>query len=241
MTEKFGIVIGLVSFLGFSVFCTWHHAMLPGMRHPDAIAPSAASAHSPFPSAALPSSPTVTEAPSTPALAPGAVTDLPSTPAPAPGTITDAPSTPAPPAETVTPVPAPPPLPAGPQNSEETTQPSVPHILLGKVVEFYADSDILTPKGRKTLDTILAEIRGSTRVEIAGHTDNLGSEDYNLVLSQRRAEAVRQYFLSRGIAEAHLFIQAYGSSLPIADNATPEGRQRNRRAEVIVHPSSLGS
>jgi len=62
-----------------------------------------------------------------------------------------------------------------------------------------------------------------------------------LALSQRRAEAVKKYFLAQGIAEQRLITQGYGFSLPIADNATAEGRQRNRRAEVIVHSSAAES
>jgi len=215
MTEKLGIVVGVVSFVGFSVFCTWHHAMSPGMHLPDSASPPSASLNSPFSSAVLPASPTVTNSP---------LTSLPSP-------------------ETVIPVPVPPTPPSEPQKGKETSQQSLPHTLRGKVVEFYADSDILTPKGRGALNTILPVLRHhpATRVEIAGHTDNLGTEDYNLALSQRRAETVKQYFLSQGVAEDHLLTQGYGSSLPIADNATAEGRQRNRRTEVIVRPFSMGS
>ena len=215
MTEKLGIVVGIVSFVGFSVFCTWHHVMSPGMHPPDSASLPSASLSAPFSSAALPSFPTVADSP---------LTSLPSP-------------------ETVIIVPDPPTPSPEPQKGEETSQQSLPQTLRGKVVEFYLDSDILTPKGRGTLNTILPVLRhqSAARVEIAGHTDNLGTEDYNLALSQRRAETVRQYFLSRGVAEDHLFTQGYGASLPIADNATPEGRQRNRRTEVIVHPSSMGS
>jgi outer membrane protein OmpA-like peptidoglycan-associated protein len=219
MTEKLGIIIGIASFIGFSVFCTWHHVMPPGtpLFHPHTLPPPAVSLEPPFPPAALPSSAPVVSTPPTPTPSPEAAVEVPVS------------STPSPPSE--------------PQSREETHPRPASYALRGKVIEFYADSDALSAKGRVALDAILPTLRSrpTTRVEITGHTDNLGSEDYNLALSQRRAEAVRQYLLAQGIAEEQLSTGAYGSSLPIADNATPEGRQRNRRAEVIVHSDSKGS
>jgi len=128
--------------------------------------------------------------------------------------------------------------PTGQAHSESQTQ-----TLRKKVIEFYANSDLLTAKGRETIDSLLPALRNNSRthVEITGHADNVGTQDYNLALSQRRAEAVKKYFLAQGIAEQRLITQGYGFSLPIADNATAEGRQRNRRAEVIVHSSAAES
>ncbi len=71
-------------------------------------------------------------------------------------------------------------------------------------------------------------------VEIAGHTDSVGSEQYNLYLSRRRAEAVRNYFIQKGIDPERLIARGYGEYQPIADNGTPEGRARNRRVEIRV-------
>jgi outer membrane protein OmpA-like peptidoglycan-associated protein len=101
----------------------------------------------------------------------------------------------------------------------------------------------LTPKGREILDSLLPVLRNNPKlyVEIAGHTDNLGAQDYNLALSQRRAEVVRKYFIAQGVERNILIAQGYGSSWPIADNTAAEGRQRNRRTEIIIHPSVLGS
>jgi len=79
-----------------------------------------------------------------------------------------------------------------------------------------------------------------THLEISGHTDNLGAKEYNLALNQRQADAVKDYFIAQGVAEQSLVAQGYGFSLPIADNATVEGRQRNRRTEVTVHPLPWG-
>jgi OOP family OmpA-OmpF porin len=71
-------------------------------------------------------------------------------------------------------------------------------------------------------------------VLIAGHTDSSGTEVFNQQLSQRRAEAVRQYLIDKhGIAAAKIQAKGYGSSQPVADNGTPEGRYQNRRVEVV--------
>ncbi|MEL6358078.1 MAG: OmpA family protein, partial [Bacteroidota bacterium] len=66
-----------------------------------------------------------------------------------------------------------------------------------------------------------------------GHTDHVGTEDYNLKLSQRRATAVRQALIEMGIGEERLTAIGQGESAPIADNSTPEGKAMNRRVEFI--------
>lgn len=71
-------------------------------------------------------------------------------------------------------------------------------------------------------------------VTIEGHTDNVGNEDYNLGLSQRRANAVQQYLISQGIASNRLTATGKGENFPVASNETPSGRQMNRRVEVII-------
>ena len=72
------------------------------------------------------------------------------------------------------------------------------------------------------------------RVEIQGHTDNIGSEDYNLKLSEKRAEAVKAYLVKRGIDAGRLETRGYGESRPIDSNDTELGRARNRRIEFVV-------
>lgn len=71
------------------------------------------------------------------------------------------------------------------------------------------------------------------RVEVAGHTDSIGTEAYNQGLSVRRAEAVRRYLVGKGIAAERLVVKGYGESQPIADNGTADGRFKNRRVELI--------
>jgi OOP family OmpA-OmpF porin len=69
-------------------------------------------------------------------------------------------------------------------------------------------------------------------VEVQGHTDNVGGDDYNLKLSQSRAEAVKSWLAGHGIAAARLTAKGYGRSHPVADNESPEGRAKNRRVEL---------
>ena len=72
------------------------------------------------------------------------------------------------------------------------------------------------------------------RIEISGHTDNLGSDSYNQQLSQRRAQAVFDYLISNGVPANRLIPKGYGSARPLADNSTEAGRQQNRRIEFQV-------
>lgn len=78
-----------------------------------------------------------------------------------------------------------------------------------------------------------------TVVEVAGHTDSTGSEQYNQQLSERRAQSVVDYFKSRKIVEARLITVGMGELRPVADNSTPEGRQLNRRVEITLVPHAV--
>ena len=72
------------------------------------------------------------------------------------------------------------------------------------------------------------------KIEIAGHTDNVGSEQYNLALSKKRANAVKRYLISQGCNPNQLITKGYGESKPVADNSTEEGKRLNRRVEFKV-------
>jgi len=74
----------------------------------------------------------------------------------------------------------------------------------------------------------------SMQVEIAGYTDNIGSDDVNMRLSQQRANAVRDYIIQQGIDSGRVSAKGYGKDSPIADNSTDEGRAENRRVEFVV-------
>jgi outer membrane protein OmpA-like peptidoglycan-associated protein len=75
-----------------------------------------------------------------------------------------------------------------------------------------------------------------TVIVVAGHTDSVGTEDYNQALSERRANSVAQYLLSRDVVEARIETIGFGERAPIADNATAEGRSLNRRVELSLLP-----
>lgn len=94
----------------------------------------------------------------------------------------------------------------------------------------------LLPEARANLDRVIEFLSraGAKQVLIEGHTDNRGSANLNQVLSQRRADAVMQALVEEGIDAARLSTAGRGMDAPIADNASAEGRARNRRVDIIV-------
>jgi len=103
-------------------------------------------------------------------------------------------------------------------------------------VHFDNDMATLRPDAVFILESAVATLQRNRnlKVEIAGHTDDVGTVEHNLDLSQRRAQAVMDYFISRGISAENLTAQGYGDRQPIAGNETPEGRASNRRVELRV-------
>lgn len=103
-------------------------------------------------------------------------------------------------------------------------------------VTFKVGSAELVPSSLKTLDAAIAGLKRNpkAKVEVQGHTSSEGGDDYNQQLSEDRANAVRDYMIRRGIAEARLTARGYGSSVPKADNDTEAGRKQNRRIELVV-------
>lgn len=103
---------------------------------------------------------------------------------------------------------------------------------------FDVDSAQIKPSFYSTLDKIAGVLNryGKTHLALAGHTDSTGSDAYNQQLSERRAEAVKQYFLAQGVIPERLDAYGRGESEPRASNATPEGRTLNRRVEIIITP-----
>lgn len=103
-------------------------------------------------------------------------------------------------------------------------------------VKFEFDSDRLTPAAREILNQVAETLKAypSISVDLEGHTDNVGSDSYNLGLSERRAIAVKVYLAGRGIKEKRMNPVGYGESRPIATNETEIGREENRRVELRV-------
>jgi len=103
-------------------------------------------------------------------------------------------------------------------------------------INFEFNKDTLTGPARDTLNEIAGTLRGQRElyVEIGGHTDSIGSPQYNRNLSQRRADSVMRYLVGQGVEASHLTARGYGEDVPIAGNDTEDGRAENRRVEFKV-------
>jgi len=123
------------------------------------------------------------------------------------------------------PPPASPPAPPMPRKIETLTGPS-----------FAFNKATLTAEGRQHVEHAAQVMRDNPmlRVTVEGHTDSVGTHAYNMKLSQRRAAAVRDYMVARGIDAARISTEAYGETRPVATNDTAEGRAQNRRVEIIA-------
>lgn len=103
-------------------------------------------------------------------------------------------------------------------------------------VKFEFDSDRLTQTALQILNEVAETLQayGHVDVELEGHTDSIGTDAYNLGLSERRANTVKTYLVGRGVEARRMTPVGYGESQPIADNETEEGREENRRVELRV-------
>jgi outer membrane protein OmpA-like peptidoglycan-associated protein len=103
-------------------------------------------------------------------------------------------------------------------------------------VLFDVDSSLLAADARRTLGEVAVVLNDfpKTAVVVQGFTDSSGSEEHNLDLSQRRAEAVRSYLADRGVDPGRMTALGYGEDHPVASNDTPEGRRMNRRVNVLI-------
>ncbi|CAM2187219.1 OmpA family protein [Burkholderia cenocepacia] len=99
---------------------------------------------------------------------------------------------------------------------------------------FATDHATLAPTARESLDRLLSERADRTysQVTVTGFTDSVGSDDYNLALSKRRAESVAAYLKAHGLKTDSITVSGRGKADPVASNATPEGRASNRRVEI---------
>jgi outer membrane protein OmpA-like peptidoglycan-associated protein len=132
-------------------------------------------------------------------------------------------------AEAVEQPPPPPPPPPAPA-------PAMKRKMILRGVNFDFDKSAIRPDARPILDEAIRTLKAepTIRVRIEGHTDSIGSDQYNMRLSQRRADAVRQYMINGGIAASRLEAVGKGKREPVASNDTADGRAQNRRAELIV-------
>jgi outer membrane protein OmpA-like peptidoglycan-associated protein len=102
-------------------------------------------------------------------------------------------------------------------------------------INFETGKSTINPDSAKTLDAAAAALKaaGDLRVEVAGHTDNVGTPEANLKLSQDRAQAVMAALAERGVKADRLTAKGYGQTAPVADNRTEDGRAKNRRVELV--------
>jgi outer membrane protein OmpA-like peptidoglycan-associated protein len=115
-------------------------------------------------------------------------------------------------------------------------------ITLSGSVLFASDKATLLPEAKTRLNQVTAALMETKerRLDVQGYTDSQGKDAYNVDLSQRRADAVRTYLVSQGYPPDLIVAHGAGKTLPVADNATAEGRANNRRVEIVIEPKRAG-
>ena len=108
-------------------------------------------------------------------------------------------------------------------------------LTLGDVLFEFDRAELMTGAFR-TIDKLVEFLKKyeNRNVLIEGHTDSIGTPEYNIGLSERRAEEVRNSLLQRGISPVRIIAKGYGESYPVATNVYESGRQQNRRVEIII-------
>lgn len=126
------------------------------------------------------------------------------------------------------------------------TRPAPPQVLervsLSAGALFDLDKSDLKPEGIRALDELASRIKDNaaiSQINVIGHTDSQGSDEYNQKLSMRRANAVSDYLIAKGIAREMMLVAGMGESEPVATNETREGRQLNRRVEIVIRGARL--
>ncbi len=104
---------------------------------------------------------------------------------------------------------------------------------------FSTGSSEVSPSFYSILNSVVLVFKEfpKTTIRVAGHTDSVGSESFNLELSQKRAQAVASYFTAQGVEHARFQVIGYGESSPIASNDSEQGRAQNRRVELLIVPN----
>lgn len=121
-------------------------------------------------------------------------------------------------------------------SAHQAEQQLLDNTLKNRIVEFESGSAVLTGTGSQILDEMVLALNKlqHKNIKIIGHTDNVGQPQKNIQLSQSRAQAVKAYLVSKGIAATRLSLAGLGADRPVADNNTAEGRKKNRRIEFEV-------
>ena len=136
------------------------------------------------------------------------------------------------------PPPPPPPAPAPAPRPAPAPAP-IQRMTLSSDANFDFDKAILKPAGKANLDQFLASLAGAkvSGISVVGHTDSIGSDAYNQTLSEKRAVAVADYLVGKGVPAAAIQAAGKGESQPVADNGSKAGRAANRRTEVTANGS----
>ena len=123
-----------------------------------------------------------------------------------------------------------------PYTFEYTLEVTPPKTFTLNNVFFDSGKSTLRPESNKELNQLaeFLSLKKTTVIEISGHTDNVGDAAANQKLSEDRANAVKQYLVTKGIAANRVQAKGYGDTQPIADNGTAAGKQKNRRTEVHI-------
>ncbi|MEC3860921.1 OmpA family protein [Mesobacterium sp. TK19101] len=113
-------------------------------------------------------------------------------------------------------------------------------VTLPQDILFATDSSNLRPDLQRDIRAVAQNLLAypDTTVQVLGHTDNVGDAGYNLDLSQRRAQAVANILTSEGVPYSRVLVSGRGEDQPVASNLTPEGRQQNRRVEIVILPNA---
>ncbi|MGC9457688.1 MAG: OmpA family protein [Halothiobacillaceae bacterium] len=116
-------------------------------------------------------------------------------------------------------------------------KPEIKTVTLNADTYFDFDKSNLKPAGKAALDELIKEMGDLTeiaKITVVGHTDSIGTAEYNQGLSERRANTVRDYMIDKGVPAAKIEARGEGEANPIADNSTREGRAKNRRVDVTT-------
>lgn len=132
------------------------------------------------------------------------------------------------------PPPPPPPAPPAPVVAQKPAPPPVKKKIVLRSVHFDFDKSNIRADAVPVLNEAVSVLKdeGTTAVIVAGNTDNVGTDAYNMKLSRRRADAVRDFLIKGGIPAKRIRVEAFGESKPVASNDTADGRAQNRRVEL---------
>lgn len=114
--------------------------------------------------------------------------------------------------------------------------PTATKVVLNADTFFDFDKSTIKPEGRQILDQVVAQVNTINLETLiaTGHTDSIGTDAYNMALSQRRANSVKDYLVSKGVPADRVYVEGKGESQPVATNKTREGRAQNRRVEIEI-------